>query len=96
MKRTISITVGTLVVFCAYVVYSRTTVRASSGLNLVVLCSSCTSGNVDSHGPVGSVVLDQNTGKVWQFVGDSLFGQGKPIPLGKMTEVGKQLEPVQQ
>jgi len=101
MKRIVYIATATFVMLSALLALSlmgspQRTARGSGGINLVVLCTSCASGNIDNHGPVGDVVLDQNTGNVWLYTPGVFFSDQQPIMLGKMTEVGKRLEPVKQ
>jgi hypothetical protein len=101
MKRIVTIICGALVVIAVCLAYSQLSalqkpVHAAGGINVVVICNSCASGDINNHGPVGSVLLDQNTGNVWLYPGDAIFGQGGPILLGKMSEIGKPIVPVKQ
>ena|SRR5216684_1527443 len=101
MKRIMSITIGSVLAFAGFIACTRMTspkqtVHAAGGFNLVVLCASCAPGNGNDRDLVGTVVLDQNTGKVWHYPESVLFGKTEPRLLGKMTEVGKALETVKQ
>jgi hypothetical protein len=71
-------------------------VHAAGGINGVFTCSSCASGDINNHGPIGSVLLDQNTGNVWLYPDAAIFVQGSPVLLGKMSEVGRSIAPAKQ
>jgi hypothetical protein len=82
------------VVACAAVVglrYLQTTVRAqspSTTLNVVVLCASCVlPGTAVTIENVGTSLLDQSTGDIWFYKGNSPLGT-PPTYVGKMTRVG--------
>jgi len=101
MNRILAVACGALIVIASLLAYSQLTaaqrpVHAAGGMNVVVICNSCASGDINNHGPVGSVLLDQNTGNVWLYPGDAIFGQGGPILVGKMSEIGKPIVPVKQ
>ena len=101
MNRILATICGALIVIASFLAYSQLntgqrTVHAAGGISVVVICNSCASGDINNHGPVGSVLLDQSTGNVWLYPDEAIFGQGAPILLGKMSEVGKPIVRVKQ
>ena len=61
----------------------------SAKLNVVVVCTGCRQPEAPRSQGLGTLLLDQTTGKVWFFRGGVGVVGRTPILVGTMTEVGE-------